>query len=238
MTKILPFCSVPSLSERDEERLLIKITDDGSTTLYLPDLDEHYHSIHGAIQESMHVFIEAGLKHCKSNGLKIMEIGFGTGLNTLLTILNSDSKQIVYHAIEKYPLKNNIIKSINYPTLISSEASKKYFKKIHDATWNKEVEITPTFKLKKIETDLQIHNFESGYDLIYFDAFAPDKQPELWKEEIFQKLFNSMNPNSILTTYSSKGSVRRAMKSCGFYVEKIPGAGGKREMVRAVKTNV
>ena len=212
-----------------------KITEDGSTTLYRPDLDEHYHSIHGAIQESMHVFIEAGLNKCKSDSLKILEIGFGTGLNALLTMLNSDRKQIVYHSIEKYPLEKNIVDKLNFPDIINSSVSANWFKKIHETQWNTEYEIEPWFKLKKMETDLLEHVFETGYDLVYFDAFAPEKQPELWNIEIFQKIFDSMSENAILTTYCAKGSVRRAMLSCGFKVERIPGPKGKREMMRAIK---
>jgi tRNA U34 5-methylaminomethyl-2-thiouridine-forming methyltransferase MnmC len=183
----------------------------------------------------MHVFIDAGLKKCLSNKLKILEIGFGTGLNTLLTILNVENKHIVYHAIEKYPIGNHIIDEINYPNIVNSEKAANYFKKIHEIPWNKEYEIKPQFKLKKIEADLLDYKFEEGYDLIYFDAFAPNKQPELWDTEIFQKLYKSMNINAILTTYCAKGSVRRAMTSNGFKVERISGPPGKREMLRAVK---
>ena len=213
----------------------IKLTEDGSSTLYRPDLDEHYHSIHGAVQESMHVFIDAGLKKCTSNSLKIMEIGFGTGLNALLTILNADNKQIIYHTIEKYPLNKDIINDINYPYIINSEKAANYFKKIHETPWNTDCNIDTNFILKKIEVDLLEHNFEEGYDLIYFDAFAPNKQPELWNEDIFQKLFKSMNFNAILTTYCAKGSIRRTMISCGFKVERIAGPPGKREMLRGIK---
>ena len=212
-----------------------KITEDGSTTLYRPDLDEHYHSIHGAIQESMHVFIEAGLKKCKSDSLKILEIGFGTGLNALLTMINANKKHIVYHSIEKFPLEKNIVEKLNFPSIINSTVSVNWLKKIHETKWNKEYEIEPWFKLKKIEADFLEHNFEKGYDLVYFDAFAPEKQPELWNIEIFQKIFDSMSDNAILTTYCAKGSVRRAMLSCGFVVERIPGPPGKRQMMRAVK---
>lgn len=217
------------------ELIEIKLTEDGSTTLYRPDLNEHYHSIHGAIQESKHVFIEAGLKKCQSDSLKILEIGFGTGLNAFLTMLYADNKKIIYHSIEKYPLAKNIVEKINFPHIINSPESKKWFQKIHEIPWNTECEIEPWFKLKKIETDLLEHNFENGYDLVYFDAFAPEKQPELWDVKIFQKLFNSMSENAILTTYCAKGNVRRAMISCGFAVERIPGPPGKRQMMVSVK---
>ena len=211
----------------------IKITEDGSTTLYHTDLDEHYHSIHGSIQEAMHVFIEAGLKKHPSKKLKILEIGFGTGLNVLLTMLNADNLQIEYHAIEKYKLEDDIIEKINYTDILATTNAEKWFKKIHKTAWNKEYEIEPWFILKKIEADLQEYQFETGYDLVYFDAFAPNKQPELWNIDIFKKLFNAMNNNAILTTYCSKGNVRRAMIEAGFNAERILGPKGKRQMIWA-----
>jgi len=213
----------------------IILSEDGSTTLFRPDLNEHYHSVHGAIQESMHVFIDAGLKKCNSESLKILEIGFGTGLNALLTMLNAENKQIVYHAIEKYPLSDDVIEKINYPDKIGAKYSAVIFNKIHKTPWNEEHKIEESFILKKIKADLLEHQFEKGYDLVYFDAFAPEKQPELWDREIFQKLFDSMSANSILTTYCSKGSVRRSMIECGFKVLRIDGPPGKRQMIVALK---
>ena len=213
----------------------IKITEDGSTTLYRSDLDEHYHSIHGAIQESMHIFIEMGLQKHQSNALKILEIGFGTGLNALLTMLNAENRQIAYHTVEKMRLEDAIIEQINYPKLLSSSISENWFKKIHQAEWNREYEIEPWFKIKKIEADITDYQFETDYDIVYYDAFSPEKQPELWNAKIFKQIFCSMSNNSILTTYCSKGTVRRALLEVGFKVERVAGPYGKRHIIVAHK---
>ena len=167
------------LNNRPTPFLEIKISEDGSSTLYRPDLDEHYHSVHGAIQESMHIFIDAGLKQCTEHPINILEIGFGTGLNALLTMLNAEDLSITYHSIEKYPIDFEIISLINYPEILSNKA-KTWFDKIHEASWNIEHNITQTFILQKIKADfadcILPDNF---YNLVYFDAFAPEKQPEL-----------------------------------------------------------
>ena len=215
--------------------LEIKISEDGSSTLYRPDLDEHYHSIHGAIQESMHIFIDAGLRQYSERQINILEIGFGTGLNTLLTILETENASVNYHSIEKFPVEYEIINLINYPEILGNKA-KIWFDKIHEVSWNIEHKITPTFNLQKIKSDLiDCVLPDNFYNLVYFDAFAPEKQPELWNIEIFDKIYNSMKDKGILTTYCAKGSVRRAMQACGFKVERIQGPPGKREMIRAVK---
>jgi tRNA U34 5-methylaminomethyl-2-thiouridine-forming methyltransferase MnmC len=211
----------------------IRMSADGSTTLYRPDLDEHYHSTFGAVQESMHVFIEAGLKQCCGQPLHILEVGFGTGLNVLLTLLHTSHRKVIYHTVEKYPVAHAILKSLNYPQLLGDE-SKTVFDTIHSVSWNKEHEIRPNFRLKKIDADLADSLFQTNfYNLVFFDAFAPDKQPELWTPVIFRKIYRAMQQGGILTTYCAKGAVRRAMQSCGFTVERIPGPKGKREMVRA-----
>ena len=215
--------------------LEIKISEDGSSTLYRPDLDEHYHSIHGAIQESMHIFIDAGLKQCSERQINILEIGFGTGLNTLLTILETENILVNYHSIEKFPVGNETINQINYPEILGNK-SKIWFDEIHEVSWNNEHKITPIFNLQKMKNDLIDSVLpDNFYNLVYFDAFAPEKQPELWSIEIFDKIYNSMKDKGILTTYCAKGSVRRAMQACGFKVERIQGPPGKREMIRAVK---
>ena len=215
--------------------LELKISEDGSSTLYRPDLDEHYHSIHGAIQESMHIFINAGLKQCKNRPLHILEIGFGTGLNVLLTMLNTENIPVIYHSIEKFPIGDDIIKLINFPEILGDKA-KVWFNKIHKVSWNVEHNIALIFTLQKIEADLlDCVLQENFYNLVYFDAFAPEKQPELWDIYIFTKIYNSMQNNGILTTYCAKGSVRRAMQACGFKVERLQGPLGKRQIIRAVK---
>ena len=214
----------------------IVITKDGSHSVYFPELDEHYHSVHGAITESLHVFIDAGLKQCEKNDIRILEMGFGTGLNALLTLANANEsgRSVHYTGIEKYPLQPVIINSLNYESITDSPGSG-ILKLMHDSPWGEEIMILPGFILKKIQCDMQELDQKNEFDLVYFDAFAPDKQPELWTDKIFRRIFLAMKPHSILTTYSSKGLVRRNLKAAGFRVEKLPGPPGKREMTRAWK---
>ena len=216
--------------------LEIVITKDGSHSIYVQTLDEHYHSIHGAITESQHVFIEAGLVQLKKNHIRILELGFGTGLNALLTLAetNESDRSIYYTGIEKYPLERTITDSLNYESIAALNIPG-MLKRIHESTWQKEVLIKPGFILKKLKCDMHELEQKDEFDLVYFDAFAPEKQPELWTVELFRQIFLSMKSHSILTTYSSKGMVRRNLKAAGFHVEKIPGPPGKREMTRAYK---
>ena len=209
------------------------ITADNSPTLYHPDLDEHYHSINGALQESMHVFINAGLKEITKDKISILEIGFGTGLNALLTFTENLNvkKEIYYEAIEKFPLSTEMIKILQQSHIFNSVISRQ----IHRAVWEKKIKISNHFTLKKIQTDLLDYQPTQTFDLIYFDAFAPEKQPELWTEEIFTKLYEATNQNGILVTYSAKGIVKQALRDAGFFVKRLPGPKGKRHMVRAVK---
>jgi tRNA U34 5-methylaminomethyl-2-thiouridine-forming methyltransferase MnmC len=212
------------------------VTSDGSHTIYVPELDEHYHSIHGAIQESTHIFINSGFLVCKANPINIFEVGFGTGLNVLLTALNNSEcpRNVNYTSVEKYPLSDDIIKSLNYQTLTGKEG-KKIFDSIHSAEWNVMQKICKNFNLKKINADLINTPFSGSYDLIYFDAFGPDKQPEMWRKGIFEMIAEITAINGILVTYSAKGEVKRSLKACGFDVELIPGPPGKREIIRAVR---
>jgi len=211
------------------------VTEDGSHTLYIPVLDEHYHSVHGAIQESEHVFIRNGLNVLNEfPEIKILEIGFGTGLNALLTYRQAllVKQKVVYHAIEKYPLQPAEYEKLNYfqesdPTLKSKLLD------MHQGSWESEFSIDQHFSLLKRKTDLTQTVFEGNYHLIYFDAFAPDKQPDLWEFKIFEKLAKAITPGGILVTYSAKGQVRRNLISAGFVVERLPGPPGKREMLRA-----
>jgi tRNA U34 5-methylaminomethyl-2-thiouridine-forming methyltransferase MnmC len=218
---------------KDYPKIELKTTEDGSSTLYRPDLDEPYHSIHGAIQESMHVFINAALKQHPNTSLKILEIGFGTGLNALLTLIHGNSKNIFYHTIERYPLTKDILSQINYPECLGIPIAKDFFKNIHNIPWNKASQISSNFTLYKEEGDFQNFTSKEKFDLIYFDAFAPDKQPELWSSEIFLNIAKHMKPGAILTTYSAKGSVKRALLNAGLKIEKLPGPPGKKEMLRA-----
>lgn len=214
----------------------LRLTKDGSHTLYIPELDEYYHSLHGAINESVHVFLQAGFSSHPSGNVKLLEIGFGTGLNAILTMIRAEeeNRTVTYHSIDINPLPTEIISRLNYPELLEG-IYKERFRKIHEVDWNTEHEIASFFRLKKILADIRDHELAGSYQVVYFDAFAPDKQPGLWKQEIFMKIFNAMSADSILTTYSSKGEIKRRMAKCGFDVEKIPGPPGKREMMRCLK---
>ena len=222
-------------------RAKIIITDDGSHTLRVEELNEHYHSTFGAVSESKHVFIEAGLHkvlETKRNDISILEIGFGTALNALLTVLEIDAQSplIHYYGIEAYPLEEKLWRKLNYPYILSDEGEEKLFDKLHRSEWGEACEISKGFILHKIHQKLQDYQHHGELiDLVYFDAFGPDVQPELWILEIFEKIADITSPGGILVTYSCKGSVRRALKAAGFAVEKIPGPKGKREMLRAVK---
>ena len=213
-------------------------TKDGSSSLLNVSLNETYHSTHGAIQESKHVFIETGLKpflDCKKNELSILEIGFGTGLNALLTIQSAKQFpiKIYYETIEAFPLVSDIITNLNYPQLLNAED---LFSQIHNSPWSEVEEITPNFKLNKRAVKLQEAYLENEkFDLIYFDAFAPAKQPEMWELSILTKIILAMKPNGIFVTYCAKGQLRRDLISLGLVVEKLPGPPGKREMIRAKK---
>jgi tRNA U34 5-methylaminomethyl-2-thiouridine-forming methyltransferase MnmC len=217
---------------------LIK-TDDGSHTLYVPRLNEHYHSTYGAVQESRHVFIEAGLKQIISgqSHVKILEVGFGTGLNALLSMIEAEKsgKTLHYNSIEPFPLNHDITRQLNYPELLGAGTTS-FFTKMHDVEWNVEHQLTDHFILYKVLNSIdKAVLMDNCFDLVFFDAFGPEVQPELWTEEIFRKIFFSLKKGGILVTYSVKGSVRRALINSGFLVEKIPGPEGKREITRAIK---
>lgn len=212
-------------------------TADGSYTLFVPEMDEHYHSVKGALTESEHIFINMGLKHTTIAEPHILEIGFGTGLNAFLTLLEAERNQrkIHYTTLEKYPLNAEVLQQLNYPEIIAPEAAELYYK-MHHVTWNVPVAITPYFTLQKIETDYTTFSFQQKYDIIYFDAFAPEKQPEMWSQQLFDNLYQTLNPGGVLTTYCAKGVVRRMLQSAGFTVERLPGPpGGKREILRGNK---
>lgn len=220
-------------------RTIIK-TADGSHTLYVPELNEHYHSIHGAINESEHIFIRTGLHQVLKNKNKItvLEIGFGTGLNAFLTCIEATKMNatIDYTGIEYFPLTLEKNLQLNYSDLFENNRYDDYFQKIISSEWEKPQVINPFFTLTKIKEDATKYIPEADhYDLVYFDAFAPDVQPEIWTEQVFEKIFHSMKNNSIFVTYSSKGVVKRALRSCGFDVVKVPGPKGKREIVSAFK---
>jgi tRNA U34 5-methylaminomethyl-2-thiouridine-forming methyltransferase MnmC len=212
------------------------ITSDGSHTIYVPELNEHYHSVHGAVQESNFIFINTGFESCKSNPVNIFEVGFGTGLNALLTAMKNSSgiKEVNYTAIEKYPVDESTVSLLNY-NLFTGEKGREIFDMIHSAPWDKWVKIYKNFNLLKINGDIVDYPIPGKYNLIYFDAFGPDKQPEIWMPEVFETIAAATENNGIFVTYSAKGEVKRNLKACGFEVTLLPGPPGKRQIIRAVK---
>ena len=211
-------------------------TKDGSDTLYSPNFKEHYHSTFGAFSESIHVFIQAGLNHCQLKSIKIFEVGLGTGLNTILTYIESIKRNLTveYTAIELFPVNLEIINQLNYTEFLS-EDQKSVYSRLHTCKWNETVKISSNFTFQKIKSDFNNYNFSNKYDLIYFDAFAPEKQPEMWSSENFAKIYVALYENGILTTYSSKGIVKNNLRSAGFKVTRLPGPSGKRHILRAEK---
>lgn len=221
-------------------------TADGSHSLYVKDLDEHYHSIHGAIQEALHVFIKSGLQYMHNKNyqeINILEIGFGTGLNALLTYLEAEKLNIKinYTGLEAFPLEDNLLKELNYAEWIANLFQhektnvKKIFEQLHSSEWQKDVTISEHFKLNKINNTLQDVQLTRAFDLIYFDAFGPRVQPDMWEDELFSKIFSATTTNGCLVTYCAKGEVKRSLKRIGFKVETLPGPPRKREMVRGIK---
>lgn len=229
---------------------IIERTEDGSATLFVPELNEHYHSVKGARTESQHIFIDMGFKASTALQPRILEIGFGTGLNALLTLeaAGEEKRKVHYTGIELYPLSWKEVDVLNY-------SDNPLFKELHTSPWNKDANITPYFTLHKAQGDvtkvmsdgrLMISDglpvnrssltINRCFDLVYFDAFAPEKQPEMWSEELFRNIYAGMNTDGILTTYCAKGVIRRLLQAVGFTVERLPGPpGGKREILRASK---
>ena len=219
----------------------IILTADGSHSLFLRDLNENYHSVNGAITESVHVFINNGLLFRKQLAMTVFEVGFGTGLNALLTAFFAENKGFTIHylSVEKYPLEPETIQGLNYPEQMG-KGGRMLWEKIQKAAWNKKITISNFFHLTKLRLDmtsLDLPKDSGGFDVIYFDAFSPDVQPEMWQPEIFELLFQKCNRGAVITTYSAKGEVRRRMKAAGFSVEKLPGPPGKKEMLRGIITD-
>ena len=217
----------------------IIITEDGSTTIHIPEWDEQYHSKHGAIQEAYHVFIEMGFFHFLKNNqakpLNILEIGFGTGLNSIITLIEAEKLNIEvdYTGVEAYPVASDEIEKLNYSKQLKT--SDELFNQLHQCIWETFEEITSNFNLLKQKKFFSEIEDQNNFHLIYFDAFGARVQPELWTVKTFQKMYNALKVEGVLVTYSAKGSVRRAMQEVGFIVEKLPGPPGKREMLRGTK---
>lgn len=221
----------------------IVTTADGSSTIQLVDWDEQYHSMHGAIQEARHVFLKTGLDYWRSENSKekeinILEIGFGTGLNALLTAMHLEETgiNVQYKGVEAYPVAPEEIAQLNYITQLERPDYAAFFQQMHDCPWSEKNALSGKFHSYKLKEHFQdLKEEDNMYDLIYFDAFGAQVQPELWDAVIFRKMYNALKSGGVLVTYSAKGSVRRAMQEVGFTVERLPGPPGKREMLRAVK---
>ncbi|NML66988.1 tRNA (5-methylaminomethyl-2-thiouridine)(34)-methyltransferase MnmD [Hymenobacter sp. RP-2-7] len=222
----------------------VRTTADGSPTLYVPALNEHYHSTHGARQESQHVFIEAGLRPLLAAGLgqqeplKVLEVGLGTGLNALLTLEATQAvpgATVAYDGYETHPLPPEAVAALA-PQWAASEVLSRVFAQLHREPWGRALLLTSDFLLRKVRQPLQAATLPAAaYDLIYFDAFAPEKQPELWTEDIFAKLYYAAAPGAVLVSYCAQGQFRRNLRAAGWLTEKLPGPPGKREMTRARK---
>lgn len=221
------------------ERHII-ITEDGSNSIFDEALNEHFHSVHGALQESTHIFIKTGLHEAASkfDDLNILEIGFGTGLNALLTLTDPiiTSRLVNYTAIEPFPLSGEIISKLNYTIDPFYSPYRELFLMMHKLPPGISVHLTPSFIINRLDKKVEEIQFEeSKFNLVYFDAFSPQVQPELWTTELFSSIYSGLQSNGLLVTYSCKGSVKRSLMAAGFKVEQLPGPPGKREITRAVK---
>ena len=226
--------------------------EDGSHTLYSENAGEYYHSTHGALNESLHIFIDAGFRFVLKNVktklsdelmksdlkvVRILEVGFGTGLNALLTAMETEKEQVSvsYLGLEPFPVEHEIVKQLNYCDLLSGKSSL-IFKTMHEREWEQRHKILSRFNFEKRQIGfMKAVLADNDFDLIYFDAFSPEAQPDLWEPEVFVKCFRLLAQNGILITYCAKGRVKRALKAAGFTVENLPGPTGKREITRAHK---
>lgn len=221
----------------ENSELKVEVTDDGSSTILVSGLNEHYHSVRGAFTESCHIFRDCAFRYkaerTEDTPLRLLEVGFGTGLNAAVTAMAADELcPVHYISLEKYPLSPEMVDTLNYEGVTDG----KMFRAIHGAAWDEPVQLTSAFTIEKRHCDYLRDELPSGIDVVYFDAFAPEKQPDMWTREAFSRLVSVMNAGAVLTTYCAKGEVRRMLASLGLVVERLAGPlGGKREILRAVK---
>ena len=217
--------------------LEIQHTSDGSATLFVPELDEHYHSVKGAYTESLHIYRDCAYRHAAElsavRPLRLLEVGFGTGLNAAVTAMAATAEcPVHYITLEKYPVESRFVEALGYDAFVDASL----FAAIHAAPWEQPTAITPHFTLEKRCCDLLTAPLPGDIDIVYFDAFAPEKQPEMWSAEVFARIHQSMRAGGVLTTYCAKGAIRRLLQATGFTVERLAGPiGGKREILRAVR---
>jgi tRNA U34 5-methylaminomethyl-2-thiouridine-forming methyltransferase MnmC len=220
----------------------LQVTGDGSHTLQVKDSEITYHSRYGAIQESEHVYIGAGLQPFlhKVEPVRVMEMGFGTGLNAFLTYLEAreEKVKIEYDGIEAFPLSKEEYRNLNYARAIGKPELTETFQMLHQTPWGKNIRIGSYFSVIKHQVKLEDFQSKKKFHVIYFDAFAPSAQPELWTPEVFEKMYDLLEPGGVMSTYCAKGDVRRGLESVGFVVEKLPGPWGKREILRASKAEM
>lgn len=219
-------------------QIKVVLTADGSNTIYSERHKAHFHSLNGAVQESKHIFVRNGYDFFSLNEINVLEIGFGTGLNAALTASAANQKKCLTHytGIELYPLSDDILSELNYNTALNPVDSE-IWKKIISTEWNADKKVSDYFILTKIQGDITKVELLKKYSLIYFDAFAPDDQPELWTDDIFEKLFNLTTTGGALVTYCSKGIVKQALRKVGYQVSRLAGPPGKRHIIRAIKFN-
>jgi tRNA U34 5-methylaminomethyl-2-thiouridine-forming methyltransferase MnmC len=217
------------------------VTDDGSHSIFSEQFGVAYHSTHGAIQETQHIFIEAALRyfiqHRKFDSIKILDIGFGSGLNVFMTLLESINQglNIDITTVEAYPLSILLAEQLNYPQQLKVEAFDTHFKQLHRLSWEDSHQLNNIFSFQKRLLNFKEIDYTNTFDIIYYDAFSPDSQPELWQSEMLERMFKALKNGGVMTTYCAKGAFKRALKSVGFQIESIPGPLGKREITRAIK---
>lgn len=223
-------------AENVEKGPQLKVTGDGSHTLYVPHLDEHYHSHFGAVTESRHIFINAGLASVTADIVAVLEVGFGTGLNALLSCLYATETmtRVDYVTIEKYPVSQSMAAELNYSSLVGDTGGG-LFRAIHDAPWGQKIAVTPYFNLTKLLIDLTVQEPSGTYDVIFYDAFGPDKQPEMWTHEVLKRVDGTAHSGTVFVTYSAKGELKRILRQLGYDVTHLPGPPGKRVMTRATR---